>query len=245
VRLQLEGKSALVTGGSRGIGRAIVLALAESGARVAACYRQDSDDVASLRKELERRSNGSYTIRVDVADADSVSELVGDVRERFGQVDVLVNNAGIVSHATLAQLELEEWQRVLEVNLTGVYLVTRGVMDLMPEGASVINVTSAVAMRGMVGRTHYTASKAGIIGFTRSLCKELGPRGIRVNAIAPGIIETDQVAGLTDEQRARYGGLAALGRLGQPDEIAGAALFLATDLSSFVSGVTMNVDGGI
>jgi 3-oxoacyl-[acyl-carrier protein] reductase len=142
-------------------------------------------------------------------------------------------------------MTLLEWERVIHTNLTSLYLVTQALLDLFPAGGSIINVTSAVAMRGMVGRTHYTASKAGIIGFTRSLCKELGPRNVRVNAIAPGIIETDQTTGLTPEGRQRYGGLTALGRLGGPDEIAGAALFLASDLSSYVSGVTLNVDGGI
>jgi 3-oxoacyl-[acyl-carrier protein] reductase len=123
--------------------------------------------------------------------------------------------------------------------------VTKSLVDAIPSGGSVINVTSAVAMRGMVGRTHYTASKTGVIGFTRSLCKELGPRNIRVNAIAPGIIETDQASGLTPEGRTRYASLAALARLGQPDDIADVAVFLASDLSRFVSGQVINVDGGI
>ena len=245
MNLDLSGKRALVTGGSRGIGRSIVLALAAQGASVAACYQRESEAVTSLAAELERLGNDSHVVQADVSDAAAVARLAGDVRERFGRVDVLVNNAGVVSHATLDGMALEEWQRVLHVNLTGLFLVTQAVLDLIPAGGSVINVTSAVALRGMVGRTHYTASKAGIIGFTRSLCKELGPRDIRVNAIAPGIIETDQVSGLTPEGRARYGNLTALGRLGHPDEIAGVALFLASDLSRYVSGMTINVDGGI
>lgn len=245
MNLDLAGKRALVTGGSRGIGRSIVLALAQQGVSVAACYQRESEAVESLSAELARIGNDSHVVQADVSDAAAVARLAADVRERFGRVDVLVNNAGIVSHATLENMTLEEWQRVLHVNLTGLFLVTQAVLDLIPSGGSVINVTSAVALRGMVGRTHYTASKSGIIGFTRSLCKELGPRDIRVNAIAPGIIETDQVAGLTPEGRARYGNLAALGRLGDPDEIAGVALFLASDLSRYVSGMTINVDGGI
>lgn len=243
--LGLVGKRAVVTGGSRGIGRAIVLALARSGASVAACYNRDSEAVTSLAAELEQLGNDSHTMRADVSDQAAVAQLADDVRTRFGRVDILVNNAGVVSHATLDTMPLAEWQRILHTNLTGLYLVTQSMLDLIPAGGSIINITSAVAMRGMVGRTHYTASKAGVIGFTRSLCKEVGPRDIRVNAIAPGIIETDQVAGLTPEGRARYGNLTALGRLGHPDEIAGAALFLASDLSRYVSGVTLNVDGGI
>ena len=243
--LGLKGKKAVVTGGSRGIGRAIAVALAEQGVSVAACYQRESDAVRSLADELARFGNDSHVVQADVSDPDAVARLAGDVRDRLGRVDVLVNNAGVVSHATLDKMELAEWQRIIHTNLTGLFLVTQAVLELIPDGGSIINVTSAVAMRGMAGRTHYTSSKAGVIGFTRSLCKELGPRGIRVNAIAPGIIETDQVSGLTPEGRARYGGLAALGRLGQPSEIAGAALFLASDLSTFTSGVTLNVDGGI
>jgi 3-oxoacyl-[acyl-carrier protein] reductase len=244
VDVQLTDKRALVTGGSRGIGRAIVLAMAESGASVAACYTRESDAVKSLAGELERIGNGSYVVQTDVADEQAVKTLVDDVVGRFARIDILVNNAGVVSHATLADLEPAEWHRIVDTNLTGMYLVTRAALNSMPDGGSIINVTSAVAMRGMVGRTHYTASKAGVMGFTRSLCKEVGPRGIRVNAIAPGIIETDQVAGLTDEQRTRYSSLAALNRLGSPEEVAGAALFLASDLSRFVTGHTLNVDGG-
>ena len=243
--LGLAGKRALVTGGSRGIGRAVSLALARQGVRVAACYNRASDDVASLTSELERTGSDSYTAQVDVSDEGSVSHLVGDLRERFGQIDVLVNNAGVVSHRPLAQLDLAEWRRIIDTNLTSLYLVTKGVVDAMPTGGSVINVGSAVALRGMLGRAHYASSKAGAIGFTRALCKELGPRDIRVNLIAPGIIETDQAGGLTPEARARYTGLTALGRLGAPDDIAGVALFLASDLSRYVSGMTINVDGGI
>jgi 3-oxoacyl-[acyl-carrier protein] reductase len=243
--LGLAGKRALVTGGSRGIGRAIALGLARQGVAVAACYRQDSAEVAALASELEALGNGSHVAQVDVSDEPSVSRLVGGVRERFAQIDVLVNNAGVVSHRTINQLDLAEWRRIVDTNLTSFYLVTKDVIDAMPAGGSVINVGSAVALRGMVGRTHYAASKAGAIGFTRALCKELGPRDIRVNLIAPGIIETDQASGLTPEARARYTGLTALARLGTADDVAGVAVFLASNLSRYVSGMTINVDGGI
>jgi 3-oxoacyl-[acyl-carrier protein] reductase len=183
-------------------------------------------------------------IQADVANETSVKALLDEVRARLRRVDILVNNAGVVSHAML-DMELEEWQRVLDTNLTGMFLITRAAVPHMPDGGSIINITSAAAMVGMVARTHYTASKAGVMGFTRSLCKELGPRQIRANAIAPGIIETDQVSGLSDEQHKRYEGLAALGRLGDAVDVADVALFLASDLSRFVSGVVLNVDGGI
>ena len=243
--LGLEGKRALVTGGSRGIGRAIVLGLARGGASVAACYHRESDDVERLRAELEAIGGPSYLSRADVADPASVDAFVGGARERFGGIDIVINNAGVVSHALLEDLELDEWQRVIDTNLTALYLVCKAVLPAMAEGGSVVNITSAVAMRGMPGRAHYISSKAGVVGLTRALCKELGPRGVRVNALAPGIIETDQTAGLDETGRARYSGLAALNRLGRPEEVAGVALFLASDVASFVSGVTLNVDGGI
>jgi NAD(P)-dependent dehydrogenase (short-subunit alcohol dehydrogenase family) len=243
--LELKGKRALVTGGSRGIGRAIVLALAAQGVSVAAVYHRESDAVTSLSEELTRIDGDSYLVQADVSSETDVARLAEEVRGRFGGIDVLVNNAGVVSHKQIEELDLEEWRRIIDTNLTALYLVTKAVVDAIPEGGSVINVGSAVAMRGMVGRTHYASSKAGAIGFTRALCKELGPRGIRVNLIAPGIIETDQASGLTPEGRARYGALAALARLGTADEVAGVALFLASDLSGFVSGMTINVDGGI
>jgi 3-oxoacyl-[acyl-carrier protein] reductase len=156
-----------------------------------------------------------------------------------------VNNAGVVSHRMIEDLELDEWHRVIDTNLTAVLLVTKAALPAMPDGGSIVNVTSGVAMRGMPARTHYISSKAGLIGFTRALCKEKGRAGIRVNAVAPGIIETDQTAGLDEAGRARYSGLAALNRLGQPEEIASVILFLVSDLSSFVSGQTVNADGGI
>jgi 3-oxoacyl-[acyl-carrier protein] reductase len=243
--LGLGGKKAVVTGGSRGIGRAIVLGLARDGASVAACFNRESDDVKRLRGELEEIGGDSYLAQADVSDPDSASSFVGDAAERFGGIDILMNNAGVVSHQMIQDLDLDEWHRVIDTNLTAVYLITQAALPHMGEGGSVVNITSAVAMRGMPARTHYISSKAGLIGFTRALCKEVGKEGIRVNALAPGIIETDQTAGLDEAGRARYSGLAALNRLGQSEEIASVALFLGSDLASFVSGVTLNVDGGI
>jgi NAD(P)-dependent dehydrogenase (short-subunit alcohol dehydrogenase family) len=245
VDLGLRGKRALVTGGNRGIGRAITLALAAQGVSVAACYANDVAAGEELQSALAAHGDGSYVTRADVADEASVGALVDGVRERLGGLDILVNNAGVVSHRPLADLDPAEWQRVLDTNLTGVYLVTRAALPLMASGGSIVNIASAVAMVGMPARAHYTASKAGVLGLTRSLCKELGPRYIRVNAISPGIIETDQLAGLTAEQRARYASLAALNRLGEPRDVGDAVLLFASDLSRFISGATVNVDGGI
>ncbi len=235
----------LVTGGSRGIGRSIVLGLAGAGASVAACYNRESDDVERLRGELRDIGGPSYLQQANVADEGSVQAFVNEAGEKFGGLDVVINNAGVVSHQMLADLTPDEWHRVLDTNLTAVYLVAKAALPLLSEGGSIVNVTSAVAMRGMPARTHYISSKAGLIGLTRALCKELGQRGIRVNAVAPGIIETDQTAELDEAGRKRYSGLAALNRLGRPDEIADAVLYLVSDRASFVSGVTLNVDGGI
>jgi 3-oxoacyl-[acyl-carrier protein] reductase len=243
--LPFAGTRILVTGGSRGIGRAIALRFAEHGASGVVCHRRPSPQAASLREELARQPGDWAVVEADVADPASVSALVSGARSRLGGIDVLVNNAGVVGHVELERMELAQWHEVLETNLTAMYLTTRACMDGMRSGGSVVNVTSAVAMVGLAGRTHYTASKAGVIGFTRSLAKELGPRGIRANAIAPGVIDTDQASGLTPDQRARYAQLAALGRLGRPEDVADAALFLASDGARFVSGVTLNVDGGI
>lgn len=243
--LGLAGKRALVTGGSRGIGRSIVLGLARGGASVAACYNRESDDVARLRGELEQVGGPGYLKQADVSDADSVHSFVSEAAERFGGLDIVINNAGVVSHRMIEDLEPAEWHRVLDTNLTAVYLVSRAALPFMSESGSIVNITSAVAMRGMPARVHYISSKAGLIGLTRALCKEVGRRGIRVNALAPGIIETDQTSELDEAGRARYSSLAALNRLGRPEEIASVALFLASDYASFVSGVTLNVDGGI
>jgi 3-oxoacyl-[acyl-carrier protein] reductase len=234
-----------VTGGSRGIGRAIVLGLAQSGASVAACFNRESDDVKRLRGELGEIEGESYLTQADISDPDSALSFVGEAADKFGGIDILINNAGVVSHQMIQDLSLEEWHRVIDVNLTAVFTISKAALPHMSEGGSIVNITSAVAMRGMPARTHYISSKAGLIGFTRALCKEVGKGGIRVNALAPGIIETDQTAGLDEAGRARYAGLAALNRLGQSEEIASAALFLASGLASFVSGVTLIVDGGI
>ena len=245
MELDLKGKRALVTGGSRGIGRAIVLELAQHGASVAAGYSRETDEIKALDKELAAFGNDSHVVQADVSDADSVQRMVESVKDRFEQIDIIVNNAGVVSHRTIEDLDLAEWHRVIDTNLTGLYLVVKAALPAMSSGGSIINITSAVGLKGMVARTHYTSSKAGVIGFTRSLSKELGPKGIRVNAVAPGIIETDQVSGLTEEGMARYKNMIALGRIGQPDDIAGPVLFLASDLSKYVSGETIVVDGCI
>lgn len=245
IQLDLAGKRALVTGGADGVGRAIVQALLQQGVSIATTYAQKNEAASLLTTELARWGNGSFALQAEVSDAHSVEALAARVRERFGQIDLLVNNASTIQHAAFEELTLPDWQRVLDTNLTGVYLVTRAVLDLMTTPGSIINVSACLASVGMRGKSHYTAAKAGVIGFTRSLCKELGAKGIRVNVVAPGVIETEELGDLSVEQRKRYAYLSAIGRLGQPEEVAATVLFLASDLASFITGATIAIDGGV
>lgn len=243
--LDLTGKRALVTGGTRGIGRAIVKALIDRGAAVAATYYHEGETASELIAELEQSQNGSFAMRADVSDPQSVAELAQQVSQKWGHVDILVNNASIIGQAQLQEMPLPVWQQIMDTNLTSVYLVTQAVLAMMGNGSSIINISSNLATVGMRGKTHYSASKAGVIGLSRSLCKEVGKQGIRVNVVSPGIIETEQIGDLTPEQRTRYAYLSALGRLGQPEEVASAVVFLASDLASFITGSTLAIDGGV
>jgi 3-oxoacyl-[acyl-carrier protein] reductase len=245
MKLDLLGKRALVIGGDDEITQAIVTALLQQGVEVAATYTSEGEAAASLIRELELGKNGSFAIQADVSDAQAVTGLVEQVRQQFGKIDIVVNNASIISHASLQELTLATWQHTLNTNLTSVYLVTQAVLDMVNPGGSIINVAACLAAVGMRGKAHYTAAKAGVIGLTRSLCKELGTKGIRVNVVAPGVIGSGEMGDLSTEQRGRYAYLAALGRLGRPEEVATAILFLASDLSSFITGATIPIDGGV
>lgn len=243
--IRMHGKNALVTGGTRGIGRGVALTLAQAGLNVVTCYRQDSEAVESLTFALKQTDGDHHLIKADVSVPKEVERLAQECRTRLGSLDVVVNNAGVISHIPFAQLPLEEWRRVLDTNLTGVYLVIQSTLPLLAEGASIVNIGSAVATKGLPLQAHYNAAKAGLIGLTRSLCKELGPRGIRVNLICPGLIETEEYVKLPPERYQHYVSLTSLGRLGRPEEIGTVVLFLAGDLSRYVTGETITVDGGI
>ncbi|HEX4221170.1 MAG TPA: SDR family oxidoreductase [Pseudonocardiaceae bacterium] len=245
----LQGNKALVTGGTRGVGRGIVLALARAGADVITCYRQDSEAVGSLERELKQIGGQHHVVRADISRPEEVAGLIEEAKTRFGRLDTVVNSAGVISHIPYAELPLAEWQRIVDVNLTGVHLVIQNSLPLLAEGASIINIGSKVAEVGIPLRGHYTATKAALVGFTLSLSKELGKQGIRINVIAPGVIATeamdDMPAEVAEQMRKRYSEKTALGRLGVPDEIGGAVLFLASSLSRYVTGETLHVDGGI
>nr|CAM34340.1 putative 3-oxoacyl-ACP reductase [Streptomyces tendae] len=247
--LGLTGKKALVTGGTRGIGRGIVLALARAGADVVTCYRQDSDAVASLQEELKQTGGSHHVLRADLADSEQVAGLLGECAGRLGRLDVVVNNAGVISHVPYEKLPLDEWRRVLDTNLTAAHLVVQHALPLLSTGASVISISSKSSEVGIPLRAHYTATKAALRGLNRSLAKEFGPKGLRFNVLALGVIETEAVAAMSPEEaaglRERYGAKTALGRLGTPDEVAGAVLWLASDLATYVTGATIHVDGGI
>lgn len=241
--LNLSEKRALVIGGNDEIDQAVVAALLQQGVAVAyASAEKPSDDII---EQLERGRNGSFAVQSDATDEQAVAALIGQVRRQFGRITIVVNNASQINHAPIQELALTNWQQVLDTNLTSVYLVTRAVLDILAPGASIINISACLAAVGMRGKAHFTAAKAGIIGFTRSVSKELGSQGIRVNVVAPGVIGMGEMGDLSPEQRGRYAYLAALGRLGRPTEVASAVLFLASDLSSFVTGATIPVDGGV
>jgi 3-oxoacyl-[acyl-carrier protein] reductase len=243
VQISLGGRKALVTGGTRGIGREITRQLALAGADVIACYRTPGEHVDELARELKEIPGDHHLIQADISDEAEIATLVEECRTRFGRLDVVVNNAGVISHVPFDKLTAAEWRRILDTNLTGAFLVAQGVLPLLDKGSSIINIGSRVATVGIPLRAHYTAAKAGMIGLTRSMCKELGGRGIRVNLVAPGVIDT--VEDLPAEIHARYEAMTALRRLGQPAEIASVVCFLASDLATYITGETIHVDGGI
>lgn len=247
--LQFGGKRVLVTGGTRGIGRATVLAFAQRGAQVATCYRQDGEAVDSLARELKELGGDHLVIRADVSQPEDVESLLAECESKFGGIDALVHNAGVISHIPFAKLPLAEWRRIIDTNLTGAFLVSQGILKIMPDGGSIVLIGSRVATIGLPTGAHYTSSKAGLVGLARTMTKELGARGIRVNVVAPGVIETEEAAKLTPEQaeakRARYRQLTALGRCGEPAEVADVICYLSSDQASYITGETVNVDGGI
>ena len=243
----LKGKVALVTGASRGIGKAIALALAENGAAVAVNY--SSSEASALEvAEIIRKNGGKAEIfkaRVNVES--EVEEMFTAVEKILGPVDILVNNAGITKDNLLMRMKTEEWDSVIDVNLKGAFLCTRRAVKGMMKNryGKIINISSVVGFSGNAGQFNYSATKAGIIGMTKSAALELGSRGIRVNAVAPGFIETDMTAVLTDEVKAAYMEKIPLKALGKVEDIANAVVYLASPLSDYMTGQTLHLNGGL
>ncbi|MET0423980.1 MAG: SDR family oxidoreductase [Actinoplanes sp.] len=243
--LGVSGKRVLVTGGSKGIGRATALAFADGGAQVLTCYHASAEAAKQVQAELDERGGDHRVVAADVTDRAGADRLAEVARDTFGTVDVLVNNVGVDGNVPFENLRDDEWHRVLTHNVTAAYLVTSAVLPLVADGGSIVNIGSSVALRGRVNGVHYTTSKAALLGFTRALCKEVGPRGIRVNTVAPALTETEPDAGLPPQAVSRIVGMTALGRICQPDDVAAAVLFLAGDASRYITGVTLPVDGGV
>lgn len=243
----VEGKTALVTGGSRGIGRAISILLAEHGATVVVNYTKDRDSANSTVEEIVGKGGRALAFRADVSDPEQVRSMVDEVVNRYGRLDVLVNNAGITRDALLLRMGEEGWSSVVQTNLGGVFNCTKAAVRIMLKQRSgkIVNVSSVVGITGNAGQANYCAAKAGIIGFTKAVAKEVGSRGINVNAVAPGFIETDMTSSLSEEVRQKTVAAIPMGRAGRPEEVASVVLFLVSPLSDYINGQTIVVDGGM
>jgi len=242
----LDGKIVLVTGATRGIGKAISLTLGNSGATVigTATTESGADNISKVFAESKITGKG---MKLDVTDNEQVSNLVKNIGEDFGSVDILVNNAGITRDNILLRMKEDEWEDIINTNLSSIYKMSKSVLRGMIKKRSgrIISITSVVGAMGNAGQSNYGAAKAGIIGFTKSLAREVGVRGITVNAIAPGFIETDMTDSLPDDQKEALASQIPMGRLGTPNEVAQAVLFLADEGGSYITGQTIHVNGGM
>ncbi|MBQ1249445.1 MAG: 3-oxoacyl-[Selenomonadales bacterium] len=245
--MQLEGKVALVTGASRGIGRAVAIRLAKSGAKIAVNYAGNQAAAEEVKQIIEQNGGEAILVQADISNAESVDAMVAAVMEAFGRIDILVNNAGITRDTLLMRMKEADWNAVIQTNLTGVFYVTKAVSKIMMKQryGKIVNMSSVVGLMGNAGQANYAAAKAGVIGFTKSMAKELAARNITVNAIAPGFIATDMTAVLSDKVKEDLATKIPMGRLGEADDIASAVLFLVSDSASYITGQTLNVDGGM
>ncbi len=243
----LEGKVALVTGGSRGIGRAICLELAARGATVAVNYNRSASAAAEVVAQIEAAGGQAMSLQVDVGDAEQVAAMFKQLLAAYGKLDILVNNAGMTRDNVIMLMKPADFDAVIETNLRSCWLCCKTAARAMmrKRSGSIINITSVVGIAGNGGQTNYAASKAGIIGLSKSLAKELAVRGVRVNAVAPGFVETDMTADLADELKQSAIAAIPLGRMGQPADIANAVAFLASAEAAYITGQTLVVDGGM
>lgn len=243
----LENKTALITGASRGIGKGIAMEFARQGANVAFTYNASAEAAEALEAELEGFGVKAKGYQSNAADFDAAQQLVLDVIEDFGGLEILINNAGITKDNLLMRISEEDFDKVIEVNLKSVFNLTKAVLRpmLKQRSGSIINMSSVVGVKGNAGQTNYAASKAGILGFTKSVALELGSRNVRCNAIAPGFIETEMTAKLDPKTVDSWRDAIPLKRGGTPQDVANACVFLASDMSAYITGQTLNVDGGM
>ena len=243
----LDGRHALVTGASRGIGRAVALAFATEGASVALNFAGNVAAAEAVRAEIESAGGKAILVPADVSDENAVEDMVKTVTEAFGSIDILVNNAGITRDGLLLRMKEEDWDAVLNTNLKGVFLCTKAVSKFMMKKryGRIVNMASVVGVTGNASQANYAAAKAGVIGFTKAMAKELASRGITVNAIAPGFIRSDMTDVLPDKVKEAMLAEIPLGRAGEPTDVAQAALFLASDQAAYITGQVLKVDGGM
>ena len=242
-----ERKVVLVTGGSRGIGREVAEVYAENGYDVVINYVSDKTDVEGIKKEFEEKGVKCLLVKADVSKAEDVNNMVEQAIAEFGKIDVLVNNAGITRDTLLMRMSEEDFDKVIEINLKGTYLVTKAVTKYMMKkrNGSIINLASVVGVVGNAGQCNYSASKAGVIGFTKSVAKELASRNIRANAVAPGFIATDMTSVLSDSVKENINAQIPLKRMGTAREVAEVIYFLGSEKSSYITGQVINIDGGM
>ena len=240
-------KVALITGATRGIGKAIAIRLANAGFDIALNYRKENDDLTNTKSEIEKAGVDCLPVQGDISSFEDCERIAKEIFDKFGKIDVLVNNAGITKDMLLMRMKPEDFSSVVDVNLIGTFNMTRNVVPYMVKARSgkIVNISSVVGIEGNAGQANYAASKAGIIGFTKSLARELGSRNILVNAVAPGFIETDMTAVLSDSVRDEIAKKISLRRMGTAEDVAGVVEFLCSDASSYVTGTVIPVTGGL
>ena len=243
----LQGKCAVITGASRGIGKAIAIKFAKEGANVVLNYRNSEKEALELKTELDKLGSNTLIIKADVSKFDEAEHLIKEAKNAFGRVDILVNNAGITKDTLIMRMKEEDFDDVIDINLKGSFNCLRAISPIMvkQKEGKIINMSSVVGVVGNAGQVNYSASKAGLIGMTKSLAKEIGSKNINVNAIAPGFIDTDMTKVLSDEQKKNIISGVPLKRLGQVQDIANLAVFLASEKSNYITGQVIHVDGGM
>lgn len=245
--MQLKGKTAIVTGGSRGIGKSIALELASKGANVVVNCTKSIESAEAVIKEIQKMGVSGMAVKADVSKSEEVENLVNEVLNTFGSIDILVNNAGITRDNLIIRMTEKDFDDVISTNLKGAFICTKAISKVMikQKSGKIINVSSVVGIVGNAGQSNYAAAKAGLIGFTKSMAKELAKRGINVNAVAPGFIETDMTSKLPEKVKEEFVNNIPLMRVGKPEDIAKAVLFLASEYSDYITGQVINIDGGM